>query len=188
MKHPFVEEAVEYGKRGIPVLPIKPKGKRPLTDKGFKDATTDEEQIRAWWKEWPKANIGLVPGPANLVVVDIDGPEGDEFARERGWLDIETPHVITGKGRHLYFRKTSEAVIANAKPHPQIDLRSDNGYVIAPPSVQPSGHVYTWENEDLEFAPLPEDVLRVADEQTTPGAEGAKITKGRRNSRLASFA
>ena len=26
-----------------------------------------------------------------------------------------------------------------------IDVRADGGYVLAPPSIHPSGHVYTWD-------------------------------------------
>ena len=155
----MLEAALEYARRGIPVFPVKPKGKTTVTDHGFKDATTDEKTIRGWWKKWLNANIGLYPGGAGLVVVDVDGPAGMAFAKKRGWLDIPTPRVITKRGLHLYFRKTSKGVISNAKPHPKIDIRSDNGYVLAPPSVHPSGHVYTWENEELEFAPLPRGVL-----------------------------
>ena len=87
----MLKAALEYAQKGIPVCPVEPKGKEPLTKHGFKDATTDEKQIRAWWERWPNANIGLVPGPANLVVIDYDGGEGLEFARERGWLEKETP-------------------------------------------------------------------------------------------------
>ena len=189
MKNHLLEAALAYARRGISVLPVKPKGKEPLTNNGVKDATTDEKKIRAWWKKWPKANIGLVPGGPDLVVVDIDGPEGEEFAQERGWLDIETPRVVTDKGLHLYFKKTSEAVVPNAKPHPQIDLRSNNGYVLGPPSVHPSGHVYRWESEDVEFAPLPEDVIPAVEEgKKRARAVGGKVTKGGRNSRLLSLA
>ncbi len=156
----MLEAALGYAGRGIPVFPVKPKGKMPLTRNGFKDASTDEKQIRAWWVKWPSANIGLVPGPANLVVVDYDREEGLKFARERGWLEKETPSVVTARGRHFYYAKPPDLHIPNAMPHPQIDIRSDSGYVLAPPSIHPSGHLYIWENQELGFAPLPDDMLR----------------------------
>jgi hypothetical protein len=43
----LLQAALEYAHRGWPVFPCD-KGKRPLTKHGFKDATTDENQIRAW--------------------------------------------------------------------------------------------------------------------------------------------
>ena len=110
------------------------------------------------------------------------------FAKKCGWLDIPTPRVITKSGLHLYFRKTSKGVISNAKPHPKIDIRSDNGYVLAPPSVHPPGHVYTWENEELEFAPLPRGVLRaLEDRKTSAPVKAGNITEGQRNARLTSY-
>ena len=186
----LLKAALEYADRGIPVFPLRTRGKAPRTKTGFKEATTDEKQIRAWWKKWPEANIGLYPGPADIVVVDIDGVKGLKFAEEHGWLDVPTPHVITAKGRHLFFRKPSDVVIPNAKLHPQIDVRGDKGYVVAPPSVHPSGHVYAWENEELEFAPLPEDVLPAveAEKSTALVVRSGKIVKGTRNTRLTTYA
>ena len=33
--------------------------KHPRTPNGLKDATSDLEQITAWWTRWPNANIGI---------------------------------------------------------------------------------------------------------------------------------
>ncbi len=52
--------ALGYGERGIPVFPCS--GKVPLTEHGFKDATTDPIRIRAMWEEHPDANIGGAMG------------------------------------------------------------------------------------------------------------------------------
>jgi Bifunctional DNA primase/polymerase, N-terminal len=50
---PELDAALRYANRGIPVFPCSPLDKKPLTPHGFKDATTDEAQIRAWWTQWP---------------------------------------------------------------------------------------------------------------------------------------
>src|SRR5215203_548078 len=49
-------------------------GKHPRTPNGFKDATTDPDQIRRWWEQWPSANIGS-PYPS---VLDCDLPRGSD--------------------------------------------------------------------------------------------------------------
>ena len=36
----MLEAALEHARRGIPVLPVKPRGKKPVTGHAFKDATT----------------------------------------------------------------------------------------------------------------------------------------------------
>jgi hypothetical protein len=55
-------------------------GKHPRTGNGLKDASTDPETIRGWWKRWPDANVGIVTGEVSgIVVVDIDPRyQGDE--------------------------------------------------------------------------------------------------------------
>ena len=50
-------------------------GKAPLSTKGVKNATTDENKIRGWWKRWAEANVGIALAPSNLVMVDPDSPE-----------------------------------------------------------------------------------------------------------------
>lgn len=54
--------ALSYARRGIPVFPCEPGGKRPLTYNGFWDATTDIGRVKAWWSRWPDANVGVPTG------------------------------------------------------------------------------------------------------------------------------
>ena len=68
-----LEAALEYARRNWPVFPITPRAKKlPLTRHGFKDASTDEHVIRAWWARWPDANVGIATGHRSFVVVDLD--------------------------------------------------------------------------------------------------------------------
>ena len=62
-----LDAALEYGRKGLPVFPCSPLDKKPLTPHGFKDAATDEAQIRAWWGKWPNAMIAAPTGPASGV-------------------------------------------------------------------------------------------------------------------------
>lgn len=160
--------ALAYAQRfGFPVFPCRPRAKEPLTQHGFKEATRDPAQIRAWWKHWPTANVGLPTGViSEILVFDID-PRHDghqslvRLVEKYGELTI-TPTVLTGgDGRHYYFRANEEAQIRNSAGAlgPGLDVRGEGGYVIAPPSVHPSGQRYRWEPgsriDELELAPLP---------------------------------
>ena len=40
--------ALELAKKGLAVFPLKPRDKAPATQHGFKDATTNAEQIEQW--------------------------------------------------------------------------------------------------------------------------------------------
>ena len=89
-----------YIKRGWKVFPIqwvkgagrcscanetcKSAGKHPLTKNGFKDATLDVQQVKAWLKAWPEMNVGIATGQeSGLVVLDVDPRhDGDESFRK----------------------------------------------------------------------------------------------------------
>ena len=73
------KEALCYASLGLRVFPLQEKGKKPIPKShGVKDATTDAEQVSAWWDRLPSANIGIATGNGLLVIdldrkVDIDG-------------------------------------------------------------------------------------------------------------------
>ena len=66
------QAAVQYIKMGLAVFPLEERGKRPKTRNGFKDATTDAAQVKAWWQQWPNANIGIATGKRSGGIVVID--------------------------------------------------------------------------------------------------------------------
>ncbi len=168
-----------YAARGWPVFPLRPRAKAPLTPRGFKAASCDPAVIDGWWAAEPEANIGLVPGPAGLVVIDVDGPAGAARARALGLLDVETARVTTGRpdgGCHLYFLHPG-GTIGNRALAPHLDVRADAGYVVVPPSVHPSGAVYRWAGARI-IAPLPAAVrerLCAAEEAASPAGGAAVI-------------
>ncbi|EZP57443.1 phage/plasmid primase, P4 family [Sphingomonas sp. RIT328] len=99
-----LEAALQFARRGWPVFPCSRQNKRPLLarDKdadgkpikgsgGVSKATDDEEQIRAWWRKWPEAMIGVAVGRAGMVVIDLD-PRRDLITPEM--IDPDTGEVI----------------------------------------------------------------------------------------------
>ena len=140
--------ALYYASLGWPVFPLVPREKIPLFPKrdggrGVKDASTDHEQITAWWTSHPDANIGIATGGASaLYVVDIDGEAGEAALSRYGALP-PCPESHTGKGRHLLFRYPDGRNSAG-RLGPKIDTRGEGGYIVGPPSVHPNGHRYRW--------------------------------------------
>ncbi len=170
----MLEAALSYARKGICVFPCKPRSKTPATQNGFKDATTDEEQIRRWWTENPKYNIGIPTGEVNRIwVLDVDGDEGYEsYGKYKGEIDKNTPQVSTRKGMHLYF-KYHEGLGTSAKRLPGLDVRADGGYVIAPPSVHESGMVYDWRGASRKPTEAPERLVKALRER--PRSVGAVV-------------
>jgi hypothetical protein len=122
---------------------------------GLKNATTDEQTIADWWDQQPEANVGLATGHV-FDVLDIDGPDvgTTELARlvgEHGDVALEGPTTITGGGHHLFVLPTGRG--NRAKFIAGCDWRGRGGYVVAPPSVHPSGRRYCW-TEDGPDTPL----------------------------------
>lgn len=198
--------AERYAAQGWHVFPLVPRGKTPLLKggAGFLSATTDLEQIRAWWARTPEANIGLWPGQSGLVVLDIDGPNGENGARKLGALAQPTLICTTGRpdgGRHLYFRRPDFSV-SNCDLAPNFEVRGDAGYVVAPPSVHPSGAVYRWLGKADEIISLPPQVLALlraaqsgaasrTEEQRTAARDillADTIAQGGRNNALTRYA
>lgn len=198
--------AFRYAARGWSVIPIEPRGKRPLVAwLEFQRRAPDASEIDAWFRHWPNANLGIVTGRVSgLVVIDIDARHGgiDSIATleiERGTLP-RTIEVVTGSGgRHLYFAHPGGTVANRVALFPGIDLRADGGCVVAPPSIHPSGRRYTWvparEPDEAPLAPLPLWLLETLQGSGRSGhtrehwrrlvREG--IAAGQRNATLASL-
>jgi hypothetical protein len=139
--------ALWYASQGLHVFPVQANGKQPYPGThGCKDATTDPDQVRAWWTRWPDANVGIATG--HLVdVIDIDGPPAGIKSWGRLKVENKLPPIL-GKvstprpgGNHLYVPATGRG--NGAKVAPGIDYRGAGGYVVAPPSRTDVGH-YVW--------------------------------------------
>lgn len=146
------EWALYYRSLGWSVIPLKPGEKRPLVAwEEFERHAASEQQIRAWLKRWPDANIGVVTGAVSgLVVLDVDPAHGGvDSLSELEQRNARLPHTVAaetgGGGRHFYFRHPGGVVRNRVSFAPGLDLRGDGGYVVAPPSIHPSGRPYAWQ-------------------------------------------
>jgi hypothetical protein len=138
------DAALELAQAGWFVFPVQERGKQPLV-KWREKSTVDPTQVTAWWDQWPDANIGIDCGKSGLAVIDYDGVEPPE---------VDTLTVRTGRGVHHYFSDGGRPVQNSASLlGDKIDVRGEGGYVLAPPSVHPSGAIYAWEGSDIALLP-----------------------------------
>ena len=162
----FFEIALPCLARGWWVFPLQPRSKLPFKgSRGFKDATLDRAQIEAWGRAAPDANCGIATGPSGLVVLDLDGPEGQALLKAVAHGDVpRTLTVKTGRpgGFHLYYAAPStgssfgqrSGVPSSQVKGEHLDVRGSTGYVLAPGCVHENGTIYTIV-VDSPVAPVP---------------------------------
>ncbi len=103
-----------------------------------------------------RANVGVIAGrlSQNLFILDCDSPH--EFERVGGELarrNIGAWIATSGRGGH-YWLRCAEGEVANAKLSDVLQVIGRCGYVVAPPSVHPSGVIYEWARREGELPPL----------------------------------
>lgn len=206
----FCEAAIDYVRRGISIIALKPKKKVPSFEHGLKQATTDIPDIRSWWEAYPDDNVAIVTGSVsgNLGVIDIDYDEEDEkdgneflheWEREHGKLP-ETWTVVTARGgAHLYYRFRGEVPPNSTNTEISIDFRGEGGYVMAPPSIHPNGKEVYWDlaPDTTDLAWADDNVLAflkaIRNANTQSGTKSVftlpeTIKKGERDSTLFKYA
>ena len=135
-----LRQALAYAALGWPVFPCHAGQKTPATAHGYRDATTDPDQITGWFTRNPHQNLAIATGAPGPDVLDVDdhGPAGNGYPAlaelsRAGLLDSAAAYVRTPSGGlHAYF--TGSAQRNGHLPAHHLDFRSRGGYVLAPPS------------------------------------------------------
>ena len=162
--------------RGQSIIPIGYGSKRPafrllewsgaVDDTGratvepfFRRLPTDDE-LRTWFQSGPQAGIGIVTGYNNLAVLDFDSL--DTYAMWLEWaqhagdftrgVSATGYRVFSARGVHFYVRTQEQVTSFQVGA---VDVKAQWGYVLAPPSLHPSGCYYrSWGAEITECASL----------------------------------
>lgn len=158
-----LEWALSHARRGLPVFPLNDQCEPDIVGWPEK-ATTDEDQIRAWFldpvMEWPiDRNIGIATGNG-VLAVDLDNKKGKTGSATFALLeDIqgEAPPTLKTKtpsgGYHLFFKTAATYANSVEKIGPGIDTRGHRGYVVAAGSERADGSYEIV--DDLPLAPAP---------------------------------
>ncbi|QJS96663.1 hypothetical protein B5772_06975 [Dolosigranulum pigrum] len=170
----LLEQALRYSEWGE-VFPLVSLEKHPLTPHAHKDSSQDRQQIEAWWKQHPQANIGLnLEKLPHVWVLDIDRKEngtdglkslqdikcedGQSVYEKISQLDNLKGCTTPSGGQHLYFTSENEEITTNRKYSvlPGIDVLG-SGYAILPPSKTHKGEYRLSEYFTLDdIPPAPE--------------------------------
>jgi len=166
----MLDHALAASRMGLRVFPCQPLTKLPAKGCRWKaEATQDEGQIAAWWRDTPDANIGVVAD--GMIIVDEDNKDGKPGAFEFDLLDIdpETYTTATPNGglHHFYAHagRVSQRAIGEG-----LDVRvSGVGYVIAAGSKLPTGEYRVV--KDLPVLPAPQALVERCGKPRDPAAD-----------------
>jgi hypothetical protein len=181
--------ALAYAAIGWHVFPAPPGAKMSLKAARFSDgrwwgSTTDADEVRRDYRNWPGANLCVATGPdSGIFVVEADTPAGhgvDGIGALRALEDQhgdlpETLTAVSPSGSlHYYFRWPEGVEIRNTTAHVDAgrDLRGEGGMVLAPPSVKPRVGSYVWISK-VPPANAPEWLIALAVERQ--GRNGERV-------------
>jgi len=147
----IVSLALEAASHGHAVFPLA--GKLPAISKtrggrGYKDASTDRQKIRAMFaKAGARATgYGIATGTTSgIIVVDVDGPEAVKAAKRLG---LDSGRVVKtgrpeGGGYHLYYAMAAfKTAIKSRTLAKGLELKGEGSYVVGPGSKHPSRACY----------------------------------------------
>ena len=200
--------ALRYAELGYRVFPCVPGTKHPSTQHGFRDASCDPVQIRAWWAQHPTANVGIAT--EGLLVIDIDGANNPWPGDPERAADVAGAGAIAltpRGGRHVLYRRPPDRnwKCSTGKLARCVDVRTDGGYIVVAPSEiregpyrwaetfeldEPSAHLPdppAWLVAELDRVATP-TVADVATNAATGATDANPIPAGQRNATLARLA
>jgi len=202
----LVYSRVKGHRPALPIFPVTRNGKTPAVPAaegghGCLDATTDQDKIREWWSKYPDANIGIATGKkSGILVLDIDNKNGHSGSETLRDLQAQLGRLPDGPicltpngGMHLYFRyPIGVEVKTKAGLADGIDIRSNGGYVVGPPSII-DRREYCWDAGAMpDETPLPDLPQKWIDflPKDQPGTFSlpGQIPQGERNETLFRFA
>lgn len=136
---------------GVAVIPIVYREKRPAVKwQDYQTQLPEPEDLETWFAG--QVNLAVVTGWGGLTVIDFDDLAA--FHNWRTWAAraggaskraLGSYTVRTARGVHVYVQlpeATKTRALSRNGKRAQIDIKSSGGYVLAPPSVHPSGTEY----------------------------------------------
>lgn len=175
----IVDIALKLAAKGLHVFPLRPGMKTPDCQHGCLDATRDPEQIRTLFRK-ADANIGLATGEkSGLIVLDFDTKGGKRGLDTHRMIDdtfgVQTLTSRTPSGGFHQFFKHRSGLKNAVERLPGVDIRTDGGYVVIPPSIV-DGVRYRW-TEIVPPAEMPAGLFEMLTRPTVPAYTTARTPR-----------
>jgi len=157
----MLKSALWYQEQGYSVIQVQQNKKPYIKWAEFQNKKATRQEIEQWWGEWPQANIGIVTGKISKInVVDVDTQAGLDLLNEYLPDTFLTPIARTPGGGWHYWFAYQPGLVNRARTIDGCDVRTDGGYITAPPSVNGTGRKYEWleghKISEVDFAAMPD--------------------------------
>ncbi len=176
-----------YKAADCPSIGKHPRYDEDLLPSGVADASSDPDVIRAWWRKWPDANVGIALDDT-LCVIDVDPRNGGLASAAKLNLP-RTAEDRSGRGDgggHKFYRPPQGIKLRNGEIKPGVDFLTAGKQVIVWPSIHYStGLPYEWlPRQNLESclpadlpAEIAEKMLFTADKKTSEPASAIRSAR-----------
>ena len=147
------------------------------------NATNDPSVIKRYFRQWPKANLGIPTGSENgFWVLEADTPKGHNvdgiaslrrLERKHGRLPKTLMAISPSGSLHYYFKWPKRGLVRNSASvvAPGVDARGAAGMVLAPPSVKKGVGCYRFLNWGTPLADAPQWLLELVVRSSTADGE-----------------
>ncbi len=133
--------------------------KQPLSYRFIVFPITQRQRAERIFGRFREANLLISLGRrSNLLVLDLDHLDKPAANHAAGDYRYATCSVVTGRGRHFYFRYPADFSCTRRITAEGVYLLGDLGWVVASPSEHGCGERYDWLNTAHPVAPLPEEL------------------------------
>jgi hypothetical protein len=160
------QQAEYWNNQGIACIPVAYRDKRPVVQswREFQDRLPTLAEIARWFQSRLR-NLAIITGWKGLTVLDFDAMPAYDLWRV-AYPDVAQSYsVVTSRGVHVYL--FVDEPVSSGKLG-MIDIKAAGGYVLAPPSIHPSGRQYRAVNDspilrvDSLACVLPKPLLALA--------------------------
>lgn len=153
---------IEFSQLGIAVIPILYRSKQPAVRwQQYQSSLPTEQQLAIWFRPGRSTNAAVVCGWKGLTVLDFDLLS--HYLSWQAWaiaeggtarhVAMDSYRVRTSRGMHVYL---FVADTPRCSKFQWGDIKARGGYVLIPPSVHPSGAIYTAVDESSPILSIQE--------------------------------
>ena len=182
------EAAAEWARKGWKPIPLRRTDKVPYMKLAAVEGLTPRS-VANLFASYPSALLGVILGPQDIVL-DLD------HRPEKGWdINVILRELSNGfalprcpvcqtpsGGRHLWFSVPAGAKVTNSTsrfnplPVDGVDVRTDRGLVVVPPSQRPAG-CYAWEVWQPELPTAPDALIAALQPPPPPARPKVSLLK-----------